>query len=67
MKNIRIAKVEWVTAFGVVRETYAVQRRIGFFFWYTVARCESISMCLTYIKNTINKPSDKVVKVLEYR
>lgn len=65
MKKYRIAVVEYDNFFCGKKKTYAYQRRIGLFFWYTVTKCDSIGQCLAYHKNTKGK-EEKLIDVLRY-
>lgn len=63
MKKYRVAIVEYDHFFVGKKKTYALQKRIGFFFWYTVTYCDSVTQCLTYYDNTKNK-EEKLINVL---
>lgn len=63
MKNYRIAIVEYEHALVGMKKTYALQKRIGLFFWYTVVHCDSVTQCLTYYDNTKNK-KETIINVL---
>lgn len=65
MKNTRIVVLEYENFFCGMKKTYALQRRIGLFFWYTVTKCDSVAQCLAYHKNTKNK-EEKLINVLRY-
>lgn len=65
MKNYRIVLVEYDHPFLKAKKvTHALQKRIGIFFWYTVARCDSMSQCLTVYRNTKGK-KERIVKTLQ--
>lgn len=63
MKNYRIVVVEYDHFFVGRKKTYALQKRIGLFFWYTVTHCDSVAQCKTYHKNTKDK-EEKLINVL---
>lgn len=62
-KKHRIALVEYDHSFLGKKRAYALQRRVGIFFWHTVTYCDSVSQCLTYYKNTKDK-KEKLINVL---
>lgn len=64
MKNYRIAIVEYEHFFVGMKRTYAAQRRIGLFFWYTMTYCDSKQQAETYIKNVRGKKKEKLINVL---
>lgn len=51
LSKYRIVSEEWVTAFGEKRITPAVQVRVGFFWWVTLTRCESVKQARYYIEH----------------
>lgn len=64
MKNYRISIVEYEHPLVGMKRTYAAQRRIGLFFWYTMTYCDSKQQAETYIKNVRGKKKEKLVNVL---
>lgn len=63
MKSYRIAIVEYDHPLAGKKKTYALQKRIGIFFWYTVTKCDSVQQCLTVYDNTkYNK--ERIIHVL---
>lgn len=66
MKNFRISVVEYEHPFAGMKKTFALQRRIGVFFWYTVTRCDRESECLVVYKNIIKKKEERLINVLRY-
>lgn len=63
MKNYRIVIVEYEHPLVGMKKTFALQKRIGLFFWYTVAHCDSLSQCRTYYENTKNR-RENLIKIL---
>lgn len=63
MKNYRLVILEYDHFLGGKKKTYALQKRIGLLFWYTVVRCDSVDQCLTYYDNTKNK-KETIINVL---
>jgi len=67
MKNYRIAMIVYehqISSVGFKR-AYALQKRIGGFFWYTVMKCDSKNQCKT-VYNNVRDKKDKVIRVLDY-
>lgn len=64
MKNYRIAIVEYEHFLVGMKKTYAAQKRIGLFFWYTMTYCDSKQQAETYIKNVRGKKKEKLINVL---
>lgn len=64
MKNYRIVIVEYEHFFSGMKRTYAAQKRIGLFFWYTMTYCDSKYQAETYIKNVRKKKKEKIINVL---
>lgn len=63
MKNYRIAIVEYDHPLAGKKKSYALQKRIGFFFWYTHTKCDSVDQCLTVYDNVKDK-KEKIINVL---
>lgn len=63
MKNYRIALVEYDHKFVGQRKTYALQRRVGLLFWYTVARASTVQQCLEIYDNVKGR-KEKIINVL---
>lgn len=61
--KLRIARVEVTSAFGGGERLrwYAVQKRIGFFWWQTLAYCDSLSQSLHYAASQTKHPKNEVV------
>ncbi len=64
MAKYRIVSLRWWTAFDEPVTTPAVQKRVGFFWWVTLTRCESVKQAFTYIRNVEKKKPDKVLGVI---
>lgn len=62
MKNYRIVLVEYDFRFGQ-RRTYALQKRVGLFFWITEARGNTVTQCLEIHRN-IKGRKEKIINVL---
>lgn len=63
MKNFRVVRVEYDHPLVGTKETYALQRRIGFFFWYSVYHCDSVTQCMACYRNVKNK-KERIIRVL---
>lgn len=66
MKNFRIAVVEYEHPTAGMKKTFALQRRIGVFFWYTVARCNREAECFCVYKSIIGRKKERFINVLRY-
>lgn len=64
MKKYRIAIVEYDHALIGMKRTYAVQKRIGLFFWYTMVYCDLKSQAEYYITNNKKRKKEKLINVL---
>lgn len=64
MKNYRLAVVEYDHALIGMKRTYAAQKRIGLFFWYTMAYCDSKQQAEYYIKQKMKRKKEKLIDVL---
>lgn len=63
MKNYRIVVLSYEHPLAGMKRIYALQKRIGIFFWYTVAKCDSLEQCKTVHKNTKDK-KERVINVI---
>lgn len=65
--RLRIAIVSVVMPFsGERKKTYAVQKRIGFFWWQTLTYCDSLTQAVYYVGSTmIDKRKERLVKVIK--
>lgn len=67
LSKYRIVREEWATAFGEKRITPAVQVRVGFFWWVTLTRCESVKQARYYIEHgCARREKSKVIGVISY-
>lgn len=64
MKNYRLAIVEYDHPLAGMKRTYAAQKRIGIFFWYTMAYCDSKSQAEYYINHQKKRKKEKLINVL---
>lgn len=64
MAKYRIASVQWHTVFGDPVISPTVQKRVGFFWWVTMAHCESVKQAHTFIKNVKKHKPEKVLGVI---
>lgn len=64
--KLRIALVSVVLPLcGERKKTYAVQKRIGFFWWQTLTYCDSMTQARYCVRMTIeDRRKEKLVKVL---
>lgn len=64
--KLRIAIVSVVMPFsGERKNTYAVQKRIGFFWWQTLTLCDSLTQARYCVRMTIeDRRKEKLIKVL---
>ena len=65
--KLRIALVSVVVPFGggCRKNTYAVQKRIGFFWWQTLTLCDSLTQARYCVRHTLeDRRGEKLVKVL---
>lgn len=64
--RLRIAIVSVVMPFsGERKNTYAVQKRIGFFWWQTLTLCDSLTQARYCVRMTIeDRRKEKLIKVL---
>lgn len=63
-------RIALVTIPGVLTErkkALAVQKRVGFFWWQTLAYCDGIKQARYYANYTLkNKHSEELLKIVEY-
>lgn len=65
LKKYRIVKLIYENRLVGMKETWALQKRVGMFFWVTVSKCDSKEQCKTFWKNTKDLQREKVVRVVE--
>lgn len=63
MKNYRVVEMQCTGGPGGNRVTFALQKRIGLLFWYTVAKCNTVTQCLELYDNTKHR-KEKVTYVV---
>ncbi|WBF77705.1 hypothetical protein A73_249 [Escherichia phage A73] len=66
VNRYRIVLIEYNHTHAGKKVTYALQKRIGFFFWYTMTKCDSKSQTEYYYSKVKDK-SDKLIKIIGYR
>jgi dTDP-glucose pyrophosphorylase len=65
--KLRIAIASVLLPFSRERKnTYVVQKRIGFFWWQTIAYCDSLTQARCYVRHTLeDRRQERIVKVKE--